>query len=56
MAILAPVPGVKIYQIYFSWTLNYIIYFEAMSVCLNIPNFVFVYTDFMNFRNTILIC
>ena len=28
----------------------------AGKVCLNSPNFVFVYTDFMIFRNTILIC
>ena len=29
--------------------------FGSMAVCLNIPNFGFVYTDFMIFRNTILV-
>ena len=31
------------------------IYFGSMSLCLNIPKFVFVYTDFLIFWNMILV-
>ena len=34
---------------YFPWMPDYTLLFWSMSVCLNIPNLVFVYIDFYHF-------